>query len=77
MLKSNSHWMKCIYLALSKALGECVNSFTLWPSCGDMMCYSNFCICGRNPIVLPFKWNLLDKTFGQYYLNRIILQNEI
>ena len=40
------------------------------------MCYSNFCICGRNPIVLPFKWNLLDKTFGQYYLNRIILQNE-
>lgn len=42
-----------------------------------MICYSNFCIYGQNAIVLPFKWNLLDKTFGQYYLNRIILQKRI
>ena len=57
--------MKCIYLVLSKALGECVNCLTLWPSCGDTICYSNFCICEQNPIVSLFKWNLLDKIILQ------------
>ena len=29
---------------------------------------SNFWVCGRNPMVLPFKWNLFSSTFTWCYL---------
>ena len=29
---------------------------------------SNFWVCGWNPMVLPFKWNLFKSTFTWYYL---------
>ena len=29
--------------------------------------HSHFCICRRNPMVLPFKWNLFSSTFTWYY----------
>ena len=29
---------------------------------------SNFWVCGWNPMVLPFKWNLFSSTFTWYYL---------
>ena len=29
---------------------------------------SNFRVCGWNPVVLPFKWNLFSSTFTCYYL---------
>ena len=38
---------------------------------------SNFWVCGWNPVVLPFKWNLFSITFTVYYLFLNILQNEI
>ena len=33
---------------------------------------SNFWVCGWNPMVWPFKWNLFSSTFTWYYL---LLQN--
>ena len=38
---------------------------------------SNFWVCGRNPMVWPFKWNLFSSTFAWYHLFFHILQNEI
>ena len=32
------------------------------------VCYSNFGVCGRNPMVLPFKCGLLNSIFTCYYL---------
>ena len=29
---------------------------------------SNFGVCGQNPLVWPFKWNLFRSTFAGYYL---------
>ena len=37
----------------------------------------NFNVCGRNPVVLPSKWNLLRRTFAYCYLNLTILQKQI
>ena len=36
-------------------------------------CY-NFWVCGWNPMVLPFKWNLLGRTLAWYYLFSRMLQ---
>ena len=33
-----------------------------------LVCSSNFWVCGWNPMVLPFKWNLFSSTFTWYYL---------
>ena len=41
------------------------------------ICYvrsSNFWVCGWNPMVLPFKWNLLGRTLAWYYLFSRMLQ---
>ena len=32
-----------------------IKSFTPRPSYGEMICHSKFCICEKNPMVLPFK----------------------
>ena len=32
------------------------------------VCTSNFWVCGWNPMVLPFKWNLFSSTFTWCYL---------
>ena len=42
-----------------------------------LVCSSTFWVCGQNPIVLPFKWNLFGKTFTKNYLFLNILQKEI
>ena len=31
-----------------------------------LVCSSNFWVCGWNPMVLPFKWNLFSSTFTCY-----------
>ena len=31
-----------------------------------LVCSSNFWVCGWNPMVLPFKWNLFSSTFTWY-----------
>ena len=33
-----------------------------------LVCSSNFWVCGWNPMVLPFKWNLFSSIFTWYYL---------
>ena len=33
-----------------------------------LVCNSNFWVCGPNPMVLPFKWNLFSSTFTWYCL---------
>ena len=33
-----------------------------------LVCSSNFWVCGRNPMVWPFKWKLLSSTFLWYCL---------
>ena len=42
-----------------------------------MWCSSNFWVCGRNPMVWPFKWNLFSSTFEWFHLFFNILQNKI
>ena len=32
-----------------------------------LVCSSNFWVCGSNPMVLPFKWNLSGKIFDYLY----------
>ena len=39
-----------------------------------LVCSSNFWVCGWNPLVLPFKWNIFGRTFAQYYLFLGILE---
>ena len=36
------------------------------------VCSSNFLVCGRNPMVWPFKWNLFSSTFTWYYLYAVL-----
>ena len=38
---------------------------------------TNFWVCGRNPMMWPFKWNLSACTYTWSYLFFKILQNEI
>ena len=38
---------------------------------------SNFWVCGRNPMMWPFKWKLSAFTYTRCYLFFKILQNEI
>ena len=37
---------------------------------------SNFWVCGRNPMMWPFKWKLSACTFTRCYLFLTILENE-
>ena len=55
---------------------ECVNPFTTRVSYGDIS-DSNFCVCGWNHMVWPFKWNLASSTFTWHYLYLSIFQNKI
>ena len=36
-----------------------------------LVCSSNFWVCGWNPIVWPFKWNLFSSTFTWCYVFRM------
>ena len=38
-----------------------------------LVCFSNFWVCGWNPMVLLFKWNLFSSTFTWYHLFRVLL----
>ena len=42
-----------------------------------LVCSSNFWVCGRNPMMWPFKWKLSARTFTWRYLFPTILENEI
>ena len=42
-----------------------------------LVCSCNFWVCEWNPIVLPFKWNLVRSTFTWYYLFFSILKKKI
>ena len=35
--------------------------------------HTNFEICGGNPMILPYKWNLFVRIFAQQYLVFVIL----
>ena len=37
--------------------------------------YSNFWVCGSNPMVLPFKWKIVSSTFPWYYLFSMYISN--
>ena len=37
----------------------------------------NFCVCGRNPMMWPFKWKLPACTYTWYFLFFKMLENEI
>ena len=37
-----------------------------------LVCSSNFWVCGWNPMVWPFKWNLFSSTFTWYYLYAVL-----
>ena len=47
-----------VFLCVSFRATSVLNPFFPKPSYGEM-----FCICGRNPVVFPFKWNLLGWFF--------------
>ena len=52
--RSNSrHWLK---------------RFPPKPGYDEAIVHSNFWVCGWNPVVLPFKWNLFNSSFTWYYL---------
>ena len=38
-----------------------------------LVCISNFWVCGWNPMLLPFKWNLFSSSFPWYNLWIILL----
>ena len=42
-----------------------------------LVCSSHFWVCGWNPMVLPFKWNLFSSTFTLHHLLSKFLPNEI
>ena len=33
-----------------------------------LVCSTNFWVCGWNPMVWPFNWNLFKSTFSSYYV---------
>ena len=39
-----------------------------------LVCSSNFWVCGWNPMVWPFKWNLFSSTFTWHYLFSNLVQ---
>ena len=54
-----------------------VLSWVLALELGDLWGNSNFWVCGRNPMMWPFKWKLSTCTFTWCYLFVKILENEI
>ena len=42
-----------------------------------IVCFPNFWVCGRNPMIWPFKWKLSACSFIWCYLFVKILENEI
>ena len=56
---------------------DSVNPFTARVFARVLWGNSNFRVCGRNPIVWPFRWKLSACTFTWCYLFVRILENEI
>ena len=52
-----------VFLCVSFRATSVLNPLFPKPSYGEMFCHPSFCICGRNPVVFPFKWNLLGWFF--------------
>ena len=66
---SSSNWYSCMVLLLV----ACSTMYVLRSS--------NFWVCGWNPLVLPFKWNLFSSTmyFGMiwFFIKQVCGQNPI
>ena len=60
-----------------KILFQSLNSFTARVFDRVLRGNSNFRVCGRNPMMWPFKWKLSACTFTWCYLFVKILENEI
>ena len=54
-----------------------INPFTAGVLGGVLKGDCNFCVCGWNPTMWPFKWKLPACTFTWYFLFFKILENEI
>ena len=52
-----------VFLCVSFRATSVLNPFFPKPSYGEMFRHPSFCICGRNPVLFPFKWNLLGWFF--------------
>ena len=44
-----------VFLCVSFRATSVLNPLFPKPSYGEMFCHPSFCICGRNPVVFPFK----------------------
>ena len=53
---------------------HCLDPLTPSLNYEDMYCSFNFWVCGRNPMVWPFKWNISSSTFSCYHFFFNILQ---
>ena len=58
-----SLWMKSYCYQSNETSSAVLSHGTIY-----LVCSSNFWVCGWNPMVLPFKWNLFSSTFTWYYL---------
>ena len=56
---------------------ETFNPFTAGVLDGVLRGDCNFCVCGRNPMMWPFKWKLPACTYTWYFLFFKMLENEI
>ena len=60
-----------------KTTTQNVNPFTARVLDGVLKGDCNFCVCGRNPTMWPFKWKLPSCTFTWYLFVFTMLKNEI
>ena len=58
-----SPWMKSYCYHSNETSSAVLSHGTIY-----LVCSSNFWVCGWNPILLPFEWNLFSSTFPWYYL---------
>ena len=58
---------KILFISRGRWIQLHVNLFTPRPSQSEIICQSNFYICGQNPTVSPFKWIASAKTFAKHY----------
>ena len=55
--------VRCWYYLSNNASSAVLSHGTIY-----LLCSSNFLVCGWNPMMLPFKWNLFSGTFTWYHL---------
>ena len=75
--KGNRIWTKDYMFIDARFDVFLINPFTAWVFDRVLWGNSNFWVCGRNPMMWPFKWKLSACTFTWCYLFVKILENEI